>query len=286
VARNRRAVKKKAPIQKKEPEATRPPAPQRKAYPAPTKSEDKRGDDSGGHNDTVVISKGYLESLLKQSVMSSLEAGDDQKDMFNSKGRKTRKGSEREHGGSGHQVVVIPTNVPGLTDLQSSSSKRHASNSTGRKKSPTGQKPKSNSPPGSDAAPTRNGRGRGAPPAVEEEYFPFGRPGCGAPLRTVSGNVVADLRSLVLRNSHMGHIYDTPPSPRHSPPPFEENVHVGVVRSMADHAQSDHRKTDVEESSSPRYARGVGPHVDHYMLREKAEKRKKELEHKVSVYTR
>ena len=285
-------MKKKVPVQKKEPETTprpaagRPVASQRKAppHPVPSKREDK-SEEPGGHDDTVVISKGYLESLLKQSVLNRETAGNDQKDMSNNKGRRTRKGSDREDGGSGHQhVVVIPTSVPGLTDPQSSSSppKKYASNSTGRKNSPAGHKPNNSS---SKAAPTKNGRGRGAPPAVEEDYFPFGRPGCGAPLRTVSGNVVADLRTLAFRNSHMGHIQDTPSSPHRSPSPIEEDVHVGVVRSTADHAQPDHRRTDMEESSSPRYARGVGPHVDHYMLREKAEKRKKELEHKVKTPT-
>ena len=36
------------------------------------------------------------------------------------------------------------------------------------------------------------------------------------------------------------------------------------------------------ELASPRYARGAGPHVNEYVLREKEEKRKKQLEHVVS----
>ncbi len=40
-------------------------------------------------------------------------------------------------------------------------------------------------------------RRRRTPLPVEEVYFPFGRPGCGAPLRTETGKVVADLRSRV-----------------------------------------------------------------------------------------
>ena len=34
-------------------------------------------------------------------------------------------------------------------------------------------------------------------PQAEEIYFPFGRPGCGAPIRSESGHVLADLRSKV-----------------------------------------------------------------------------------------
>ena len=36
------------------------------------------------------------------------------------------------------------------------------------------------------------------------------------------------------------------------------------------------------DMGSPRYARGVGPHVDKYMLKEKEEKKKRHLEHVVS----
>ncbi len=35
------------------------------------------------------------------------------------------------------------------------------------------------------------------PQPTEEVYFPYGRPGCGAPMRTESGQVIADLRSKV-----------------------------------------------------------------------------------------
>lgn len=45
--------------------------------------------------------------------------------------------------------------------------------------------------------------------ATREVYFPFGRPGCGAPIRTESGQVIADLRSKV-RSSYEGPIQQAP----------------------------------------------------------------------------
>lgn len=56
----------------------------------------------------------------------------------------------------------------------------------------------------------------------QEVYFPFGRPGCGAPIRTESGRVLADLRSKV-RTSIEGPTHQTvsntsPPKQRASSP--------------------------------------------------------------------
>ena len=108
--------------------------------------------------------------------------------------------------------------------------------------------------------------------ATPEEYFPFGRPGCGAPLRTVSGHVIADLR----KRSRVAVSSD-----RHLPAD-------GNLGSMARPAAGRHgdARTVMEgvgvELASPRYARGAGPHVNEYVLKEKEGKRKQELEHLVS----
>ena len=60
--------------------------------------------------------------------------------------------------------------------------------------------------------------------STQEVYFPFGRPGCGAPIRTESGQVIADLRSKV-RSSYEGPIQQAPtahkPEKAVSPPAGE-----------------------------------------------------------------
>lgn len=112
------------------------------------------------------------------------------------------------------------------------------------------------------------------------EYFPFGRPGCGAPLRTDSGQVMADLRQ---RTGLQGH--DT--LPRHSsnvaqePPPLLPSLQQPAPSQSASEGGGQVRQS--AEMASPRYARGAGPHVNQYVLKDKEEKRKKQLEHVVSL---
>ena len=119
-----------------------------------------------------------------------------------------------------------------------------------------------------------------------EEYFPFGRPGCGAPLRTDSGQVIADLRqrtklhqdplpgdtskALQAPASSLS-VTQAPPHSQLAPPlPLRDSDGGRQVKGS-------------EELSSPRYARGGGPHVDQYVLKDREDKRRKELEHVVSM---
>jgi hypothetical protein len=100
-------------------------------------------------------------------------------------------------------------------------------------------------------------------------YFPFGRPGCGAPLRSESGQVLADLR---LKTTHV-----------------RDSREVHVAESQASLKASDMQRelgqvTVTGDMASPRYARGAGPHVSDYLLKEREGKRKKELEHVVSLW--
>lgn len=127
---------------------------------------------------------------------------------------------------------------------------------------------------------------RNARPVSPEGYFPFGRPGCGAPLRTDSGQVIADLRQRQRQcvpdrpvNTFSGHtqpVMTSDPGHSHLIPAPSQDVTRGVRASGGEVRIS-------ADMGSPRYARGAGPHVDKYMLREREEQRKKHLEHVVSM---
>lgn len=140
-----------------------------------------------------------------------------------------------------------------------------------------------------------------AKPASPEVYFPFGRPGCGAPLRSDSGKVIADLRQrtrVYTQALELGEI------PRMS---TQSRGEVGAAslaamqsRGPASLAATQSRGEKVGAASlaaaqdmgqivasgemvSPRgFNRGAGPHVNEYVLREREGKRKKQLEHVVS----
>ncbi len=105
-------------------------------------------------------------------------------------------------------------------------------------------------------------------PAPDDGYFPFGRPGCGAPLRTDSGHVMADLRTRTSITGGPASLKYTSLSPD-VPGQAKERSGLGNTDQL-------------NVSTSPRFARGVGPHVDNYALREREEKRRKHLEHVVS----
>ena len=300
MSRNRRAaktVKRKTTLPmdaKREQVTPRPPAAKvpgshrKAAQPASRRIEDPEpeGRKLGGNNDTVVISKDYLDSLLKMTVMKNLERGERETiDTEHGQQKRPRDDSGRDrsdHGSgkgksdrrSGHRnVVVSPSSVPGL---QHNSNKALSSGHHSQQQA-------SHSPAG-EPSPRRNRHVKASSPV--EEYFPFGRPGCGAPLRTASGQIMADLRSLVVQTSQQH--YSLPPSlsstahQRYSSPPHGAQTSGPERRQAARTVPSDKTYGTGEESCSPRFARGVGPHVDQYMLRERAEKRKRELEHKVS----
>ncbi len=248
------------------PPASKPPAGQNKSLRAT-----KDGVGSGG-NETVMISRDYLDSLLKMNLDHNLEdrSGEGNGTNRNGEVKLVNDGTRSDH----CHTVVSPSTIPGLQDNPSSKLKWKELNHTssdhpmGPKTRKSGQYKES----GSVSDKKRKSLANGSPP-VEEEYFPFGRPGCGAPLRTASGHVMADLRALNVRKSQQFTTSDTSPQRVHEHRTVTEPVN-------SDLATNDHSGGD---TVSPRFARGVGPHVDQYMLREMADKRKKELEHKVRM---
>lgn len=112
----------------------------------------------------------------------------------------------------------------------------------------------------------------------DEGYFPFGRPGCGAPLRSASGHVIADLRKRARAYSKQDNT-TTSSSRRQLSPPASSAVRLQLPKI------SEVTVEDVRSSGekSSQFARGMGPHVDKYMLQERESKRQKELEHLVSL---
>lgn len=157
------------------------------------------------------------------------------------------------------------------------------------------------------------------------EYFPFGRPGCGAPLRTDSGDVIADLRlrqsqprpardhettvrqrqqvNLAPARDHVGYHHATGVrQTQHAPARDVTAVRHAPTRDHVTAVRQTHLAPAPEppgeagggvgqgggggEMASPRYARGAGPHVDQYILKEKEERRKKQKENVVSCVCR
>ena len=141
-----------------------------------------------------------------------------------------------------------------------------------------------------------------------EEYFPFGRPGGGAPIKSQSGQVLTDYRSRAMfqdqgNKPSRDHTEVNKISSLQSPQAPTERVYGSI--SSGDHvgtnmygtlASGDGVSHDVimsprrgepqqEElyNTTPRFARGAGPHVDQYMIREMNEKRRKQMEHMVSL---
>ena len=199
---------------------------------------------------TVVISKAYLDQLLKSSFTGAQING---KDTFTISEMADPKGA-----------IVSSTPLPHSLPTQ-------------RNQSSSSNKPTTTRCP--------------SPPT--EEYFPFGRPGCGAPLRTDSGKVMADLRQRVRGrvDPKVPKLHQQHPQPQHvvAPEPAQATV-GGIGRPSQNSKQVEmgspryNRGTGPQvEMGSPRYARGAGPHVDQYALRDKEQKRKKELEHVVSL---
>lgn len=182
-----------------------------------------RGQADGVNSTTVVVSKSYLDQLLKASL------GGDKK----------------------QPVVLQPQNVNKSSEEKPPSPVPATSVSTSQTSSVL---PRATIPSSSSSHAIAN----------DDSYFPFGRPGCGAPLRSDSGQVVADLRQRARAKSYGKSV----PEPSHA---RSKVCHVG-------------QEVDTSgKANSSRYARGAGPHVCDYVLREKEDRRKKELEHAVSV---
>ena len=105
-------------------------------------------------------------------------------------------------------------------------------------------------------------------PHVAEAYFPFGRPGGGAPIRDETGGVVADLRSKVEPHSVKS-------KPKSKGTPHHKTQHP-APKLTVDYTHQE--GVDL----SPRFGRGEGPLVDKFVLHEREQKRRKEMEHRVS----
>ena len=93
----------------------------------------------------------------------------------------------------------------------------------------------------------------------QEDYCPWGRPGGGAPIRTVSGALLTNYstrgQAVQDMRSQAGSQWQQPS------PPEKKN----------------------QPSYKPQFARGLGPHVDTFILSQREEQRRKELTHKVIV---
>ncbi|KAL5474507.1 hypothetical protein EMCRGX_G026463 [Ephydatia muelleri] len=110
------------------------------------------------------------------------------------------------------------------------------------------------------------------PPHNEEDYNPWGRPGCGAPMATGPDTdyrrhaVITGPKSRAqkdLKSKNKRSVGDVPPK-------FSGSVH---------HLTSDvHPEGISHHASKPSYGRGPGPHVDSYMMKEKDEARRRERE--------
>ena len=135
---------------------------------------------------TVTVSKEYLNSLLRSSAMSKNGAAGRGTNLLEAKFE-----AQSLHS---HPNKVHPNSINPRQD-NSCDVFTYQQGNTGTQK----RLPESMISQGSNVAPTcmetggRGRRGSTISPAAEE-YFPFGRPGCGAPLRTASGHVMADLR--------------------------------------------------------------------------------------------
>ena len=248
---------------------------------------------------TVVVSKQYLDELLRMSVM-----------------REDVKG-----GNTVTHVSLDPSQVPGLESTI-------ASNTSSTHQKPVNQTPvkpllpnitnDQESPPNYQAAHHGN-QGKEqwlndlAIQAMEqrqrkksekmrqkqtspEEYFPFGRPGGGAPIRSQSGQLLTNYRF----RSQMGGAPNASSSPKHTNETSHGSQYVDTsVNSPPNNAALNFPQPTTNQISpsggnglmigaspqntntSPRFARGAGPFVDQYVLQDMEEKRKKQMEHMV-----
>ena len=272
----------------------------------------------GGEVDTVMISKNYLQELLRMSMI--------------------REGTTA-NGGTDHEknvdkpdkpvtvVNVEPAQIPGL-DI---TSPKHATSPPKQPIQQTGHAqyyPQANSQGltphtnnnkltphekwlqelaaqvDEQKAEKERKRLMEQQSAVEE-YFPFGRPGGGAPIRSQSGQLLTDYRSRTGYQNQVnrpsgGHFSERSQADRVQVQgePFVSMRKVDIDRTDKSRVTVNdgtisteavggvmmsplHHETTELHSTTPRFARGAGPHVDQYMLQEMNEKRRKQMEHMV-----
>ena len=269
----------------------------------------------GGGMDTVVISKNYLQELLRKSLMCEGSTADDD----------TKRENYENVGKRDNSVTVEPAQIPGL-DITSS---KHVTSTPKPAVQQTGYSPQANS---QGLTPHTNDKGltphekwlQDLAAQVEEqkaqkerkrlmeqqsaveEYFPFGRPGGGAPIRSQSGQLLTDYRSRTdyqdQVNGSSGGRFSERTQANHVPvqrEPFNSTRNVDIERTTKSRVSTidetisteavgrvmmsplHHGTTEVPDTT-PRFGRGAGPHVDQYMMKEVNEKRRKQMEHMVS----
>lgn len=320
---------------------------------AERKRETREASGSGGNraregvgSDTVVISKSYLDELMRMSVTVHNEASDNRGSHSNQNIPKDRNEFRRE--GNGGHIDVDASEVPGLG---SASATKHVSATSSRPTehaqiSATAQHRYQGHTP--RHAPQQANNYEGLSPrekwlqelaaqvkeqkakkernrlqeqrSTVEEYFPFGRPGGGAPIRSQSGALLTDYRSRTRAQDQggvatQGHLEsrrvgDIQPHQEQAylraqreasnrdggyvPGHTATNAYTGNVAANTGVDSGDvmmmsprrgeavpQQYNDVY-STTPRFARGAGPHVDQYMKREMDEKRRKQMENMVS----
>lgn len=300
----------------------------------------------GVSSDTVVISKSYLDELLRMSVVIRDEVRDKAINVDQNVPRE-RNESTREI--SGGHVDIDSSAVPGLGNMSatkrvsatSSRPTEHAQNSAITQQQANYQGHTPHAPPQAQHSEHQATNYQGLSPrekwlkdlaaqveeqkakkernrlqeqqSTVEEYFPFGRPGGGAPIRSQSGALLTDYRSRTrVQDQGVMATRDLPETKGVGDIQSQENfgakyeasnrdggfaaghstvsAHHGGVSSggggnvmMMSPRQGEaepQQHSDVY-NTTPRFARGAGPHVDQYMRREMDEKRRKQMEHMV-----
>ncbi len=125
----------------------------------------------------------------------------------------------------------------------------------------------------------------------QDIYFPFGRPGGGAPIKSESGTLLTDYRTRERvgeeTHSETRRKGERPPLPNkpthretsrlHSPPP---QPHPPTLPTSLPSAHDS--TAGGQYSHTPRFARGAGPYVDRFVMEQMSEQRKKQMENMVS----
>lgn len=216
---------------------------------------------------TVVISRSYLDHLLRTSLNKTQES--------------TQDSSQPNHLSTVSYTQQQNHPVPSLHYTQTASHTVHSQQPVGSGSMlvPGAEVPQATTVPVSNRT-----------QANSEDYYPFGRPGCGAPLRTDTGQVMADLRQRAKLQTHTTQNSSVVQEPHHmatEPPAMFSTAqlttqHLPQETASMPSSEREGGGPGGADLASPRYARGAGPHVNQYVLREKEEKRRKELEHVVS----
>ena len=107
-----------------------------------------------------------------------------------------------------------------------------------------------------------------------EEYFPWGRPGGGAPIKTVSGTLLTNYCTRGNKISQQPSIGSFS-----NPSPQKQHLANSSPQKHQNHSPQHQNVTPSPQKSQ--FARGYGPHVDTFVLSQREEQRRKEQIHKV-----